>query len=57
MFEGYLRDRGVRSIGLALSASGVQAVDDRVAATVLCRGVISLRSGVVATVTEWSKLV
>lgn len=39
-------------IPLAEGASGVQAVDDRVAPALLCRGVIRLRSNVVGTVSE-----
>ena len=45
------------SVPLADSASGIQAVDDRVAPALLLRIVVLLGSNVVGAISKWSEFV
>lgn len=48
---------GCGVVELAESASTVQAIDDRIATTILCSGIVSLGRNIVGAVAEWSKFV
>ena len=49
------RERGAGSVVLALGASGVQAIDDSVATTLLRCGIVLLRGNVVGAISKRSK--
>ena len=48
---------GCGIVKLAEGASTVQAIDDRIATTILCSGIVFLGGNVVGAVAEWSKFV